>query len=44
VAVGAPLVILLPPRRRVTLGAIVLAIIAFGWLMPYLAEWSQFDS
>jgi hypothetical protein len=44
VAIGAPLVILLPTLRRVTLGVIVLAIIAFGWLMPYLAEWSKFDS
>jgi len=44
VAISAPLVILLPPLRRVTLGAVVVSIAAFGWLMPYLAEWSRFDS
>jgi hypothetical protein len=44
VAICAPLVILLPPLRRATLAAMVLAIAAFGWLMPYLAEWSRFDS
>jgi hypothetical protein len=44
VALGAPLVILLPPLRRVTLPGLVLAVLIFGWLTPYLAEWSTFDS
>jgi hypothetical protein len=44
VAIGAPLIVLLPPLRRVALGGIVIAVAVFGWLMPYLAEWSQFDS
>jgi hypothetical protein len=44
VALGAPLVALLPPLRRVTIPGIVVAILVFGWLTPYLAEWSTFDS
>jgi hypothetical protein len=44
VALGAPLVALLPPLRRLMLGGIVLAIAVFGWLTPYLAEWSSFES
>ncbi len=44
VALGAPLVVLLPPLRRVTLRGILLAILVFGWLTPYLAQWSSFDS
>jgi hypothetical protein len=44
VALGAPLVGLLPPLRRMLVSGIVLAIIVFGWLTPYLAEWSSFDS
>ena len=44
VALGAPLVVLLPPLRRVTLPGILLAILVFGWLTPYLAQWSSFDS
>jgi hypothetical protein len=44
VAIGAPLVALLPPLRRQAVAGIVLAIVVFGWLTPYLAEWSHFDS
>ncbi len=44
VALGAPLVVLLPSLRRVTLPGILLAILVFGWLTPYLAQWSSFDS
>jgi hypothetical protein len=44
VALGAPLVGLVPPLRRMLVSGIVLAIIVFGWLTPYLAEWSSFDS
>jgi hypothetical protein len=40
VALGAPLVALLAPARRVFIFGIVLAILVFGWLTPYLAEWS----
>ncbi len=43
-ALGAPIVALLPPLRRVTVPGIVVAILIFGWLTPYLAEWSTFDS
>jgi hypothetical protein len=44
VALGAPVVALLPQLRRVTLSGLVFAILLFGWLTPYLAEWSTFDS
>ena len=44
VALGAPLFALLPPLRRLTASGIVLAIGVFGWLTPYLAEWSSFES
>jgi hypothetical protein len=44
VALGAPVVALLPPLRRLTLPGIALAIAVFGWLMPYLAEWSTFET
>jgi hypothetical protein len=43
-ALGAPVVALLPSLRRVTLSGLVLAILLFGWLTPYLAEWSTFES
>lgn len=43
VVLGAPLFALLPPLRRLTVSGIVLAIAVFGWLMPYLAEWSSFE-
>lgn len=44
VALGAPLVAVLPALRRVTVSGIVVAILVFGWLTPYLAEWSTFES
>jgi hypothetical protein len=44
VALGAPLFALLPPLRRLTASGVVLAIAVFGWLTPYLAEWSSFES
>lgn len=44
VALGAPLAALLPPLRRLTVPGIALAVLVFGWLMPYLAEWSTFGA
>ncbi len=44
VALGAPLVMLLPPWRRLTVPGLLLAILVFGWLTPYLADWSSFES
>lgn len=44
VALGAPIVALQPPLRRVTVPALALAIFVFGWLTPYLAEWSTFEA
>lgn len=43
-ALGAPVVALLVPWRRVTVVGILLAVLVFGWLTPYLADWSNFDS
>lgn len=40
VAIGAPLFAVLAPLRRQVALAIVVAILVFGWLTPYLAEWS----
>jgi hypothetical protein len=41
VAIGAPLFAVFAPMRRLVALAIVLAILVFGWLTPYLAEWSE---
>ena len=43
VALGAPLVALQPRLRRLSLSGIVLGILVFGWLTPYLAQWSSFE-
>jgi hypothetical protein len=43
-AIGAPLVAVLVPWRRVTVAGILMAVVVFGWLTPYLARWSNFDS
>jgi hypothetical protein len=41
VAIGAPLFAVFAPIRRLVALAIVLAILVFGWLTPYLAQWSS---
>jgi hypothetical protein len=41
VAIGAPLFALLAPIRRLIASAVVVAILVFGWLTPYLAHWSE---
>jgi hypothetical protein len=43
-ALGAPLFALLVPLRRLIAITLVAALFLFGWLMPYMAEWSRFDS
>jgi hypothetical protein len=43
-ALGAPLFALLVPLRRLIALTLVAAVLVFGWLMPYLAEWSKFES
>jgi len=43
-ALVAPLVVLLPAFRRLVLAGALLVVLVFGWLMPYLAEWSSFES
>jgi hypothetical protein len=43
-ALGAPLFALLVPLRRLIALTLVAAVLVFGWLMPYLAEWSRFES
>jgi hypothetical protein len=40
VAIGAPLFTVFAPMRRLVALAVILAILVFGWLTPYLAEWS----
>jgi hypothetical protein len=40
----APIAAIVRPLRSATLVAGVLVVLIFGWLMPYLAEWSAFDS
>jgi hypothetical protein len=40
VAIGAPLFAVFAPIRRLIASAVVLAILVFGWLTPYLADWS----
>ena len=42
-AAVAPMFALLRPLRRMIAGYAVLFVAVFGWLMPYLAEWSKFD-
>jgi hypothetical protein len=41
VAIGAPLFALLAPIRRLIASAVVVAILVFGWMTPYLAHWSE---
>ena len=43
VAITAPVVIVVAPIRRVALAGAIAAVLVFGWLMPYMAEWSAFD-
>lgn len=39
----APLIALLRPFRRALLAYAVVFVAVYGWLMPYLADWSKFD-
>ncbi|HLF79838.1 MAG TPA: hypothetical protein VJB57_20335 [Dehalococcoidia bacterium] len=43
-ALVAPIAAILRPLRSATLVGGVLVVLIFGWLMPYLAEWSAFDA
>jgi hypothetical protein len=42
-AVFAPLVALVPGLRRQLVAYGLVTVVVFGWLMPYLAEWSRFE-
>ena len=42
-AVAAPLILLIRSTRPLMIGCAISAVLAFGWLMPYLAKWSSFD-
>jgi hypothetical protein len=42
-AVGAPLIVLLPRLRSEALLATLLVVLIFGWLMPHMAGWSNFE-
>ena len=41
-AIMAPFIVILRPLRRVLIGLSLVMLVAFGWLMPWLAEWSSF--
>ena len=43
VAVGAPLIALLPRVRTAALLATLFVVLIFGWLMPHMAGWSNFE-
>ncbi len=43
-ALVAPLAIAVPSLRRAAVACALCAVAVFGWLMPYLARWSRFDS
>jgi hypothetical protein len=40
VAIGAPLFAVFAPLRWTVASAVAVAILVFGWLTPYLAQWS----
>ena len=42
-AFSAPFVAFAGPLRPYILGFALLTLAVFGWLMPYLADWSRFD-
>lgn len=42
-AAAAPLFAIFYPFRRAVVVYAILVVAVFGWLMPYLAEWSKFD-
>jgi hypothetical protein len=43
-ALAAPFAIVLERLRQPVLLCSLLVVLVFGWLMPYLAEWSSFES
>jgi hypothetical protein len=43
-AIVAPVFAVVRPLRRVIATGALLGLAVFGWLMPYLADWSKFDS
>lgn len=42
-AAVAPVFAVLRPLRKEVAAYSLLVVLVFGWLMPYLAEWSKFD-
>jgi hypothetical protein len=42
-AIAAPAIVLLRSVRHLMIACALSAILCFGWLMPYLARWSNFD-
>jgi hypothetical protein len=44
VVLFGPVVALVTRLRRQALVAAILVLLLFGWLMPYMAEWSKFGS
>jgi hypothetical protein len=42
-AIFAPLVAIMAPLRRQLIAYAFVTVLVYGWLMPYLADWSQFE-
>jgi hypothetical protein len=42
-AIFAPLVAIMAPLRRQLVAYALVTVIVYGWLMPYLADWSRFE-
>ena len=43
-AIFAPLVAIMAPAAASLAACAVVTVLVYGWLMPYLADWSQFES
>jgi hypothetical protein len=43
-AVVAPIIVLLPSLRVPGIVGFMVVVLVFGWLMPYMAGWSRFDT
>ena len=42
-SVAAPFAIILVRLRAFIIGAALVGLMVFGWLMPHMANWSKFD-
>jgi hypothetical protein len=42
-AFAAPVIVVARRARQLAIACVVGVVVVFGWLMPYMAEWSSFD-